>query len=51
MTGAIGIGFLNGIFGVDEILKARQSIQEFTDLPTPENPQESISETPTVQVT
>jgi len=51
LTGAIGVGFLNGIFAVAEILKARESIEEFTDVPEPENPQESISETPVVQVT
>jgi len=51
LTGAIGVGFLNGIFGVDEILKAREAIEEFTNSPEPENPQESISETPVVQVT
>ncbi len=51
MTGAIGVGFLNGIIGLEDIIKARESIEEFTDIPTPENPQESISETPVVQVT
>jgi len=51
LTGQIGVGFLNGIFAVDEILKARQSIEEFAASPTPENPSESISETPVVTIT
>ena len=51
MTGQIGIGFLNPIVGIGEILKARESIQELADLPTPENPLETISESSTVTVT
>lgn len=51
MTGQIGIGFLNPIFGVDEILKARESIEEFVDTPEPENPSESISESSEVTIT
>jgi len=51
LTGQIGIGFLNPIFAVQEILKARAVIEEFTDIPTPENPQEGISESSTVVIT
>ena len=51
MTGAIGVGFLNGIIGLEDIIKARESIEEFTDIPTPENPQEGISESSTVVIT
>ena len=51
MTGSIGVGFLNGILEAREILKAREVIEEFTDIPAPETPQESISETPVVTVT
>ena len=51
MTGSIGVGFLNGILEAREILKARESIEEFTDIPEPEAPSESISETPVVTVT
>jgi len=51
LTGAIGVGFLSGIIGVAEILKARESIEEFTDIPEPQNPLEGISESPTVVVT
>jgi len=51
LTGSIGIGFLNGILEAREILKSRAVIQEFTDIPEPENPQESISETPQVTIT
>jgi len=52
MTGVLG-GFqaLDPIVGVDEILKAREDIEEFTDIPEPENPIEGISESPTVVVT
>ena len=51
MTGSIGVGFLNGILEARETLKARESIEEFTDIPTPENPQEGISESSTVVIT
>jgi len=51
MTGSIGIGFLNGILEAREILKARAVIEEFTDIPEPENPQEGISESSTVVIT
>ena len=51
MTGSIGVGFLNGILEAREILKARESIEEFSELPTPENPQEGISESSTVVIT
>jgi len=51
MTGQIGIGFLNPIFGLDEILKGRESIEELSDLATPESLLETISESSTVTVT
>jgi len=52
MAGIIG-GCLaiDPIVGIREILKARESLEEFTDIPEPENPQEGISESSTVVIT
>jgi len=41
--------FVSG--AAEDIIKKRAVIEEFTDSPTPENPSEGISESPTVQVT
>jgi len=51
LSGQIGIGFLNPIFAVAEILKARESIEESSILITPENPSETISESAQVTIT
>jgi len=51
MVGAIGVGFLNGIFGISDVIKVREDLEEFVNVPDAETPLESISETPIVQVT
>jgi len=52
MTGLIGGCLpLEPLAVAREIIKARESIEEFTNLPLPETPTASISETPQVTIT
>jgi len=51
MAGVIGVGFLNPIVTADEILKAKEQMQESADFPAPEQNTNSMSETSTVLVT